>query len=138
MLEKISFKCELRHDLEVFYTLETIRQHLREKNRIHLYEDWHSRQETVKSCRLNPPVCKLLRFLFNFTVRIFVACSRNSSTCFSNCSLKLQALQSRDDIRVSASITNKIVIVKITLNVNKVQISGKKTSLFYVFLAYDF
>jgi len=45
------------------------------KNRIHLYDDWHSREETVKSCRLNPPVCKLLRFVFNFTMMIFVASS---------------------------------------------------------------
>lgn len=70
------------------------------KNRFHLYEDWHSRQETVKSCRLNPPVCKLLRFLFHFTMRIFVASSWNLSRCISNCSFKLQALESRDNMRV--------------------------------------
>lgn len=31
MLEKVSFECGFRHHLEVFYTLEMVRQHLREK-----------------------------------------------------------------------------------------------------------
>lgn len=96
------------------------------KNRIQLCEDWHSRQETVESFRLNPSVCKLLRFPFNFTMKIYVASSWNLCTYLSNSSLKLQALKSRDDMRVSSSTTNKIeaclMIIKVMLNVNKVQV----------------
>lgn len=141
MLEKVSLKCGFRHDLEVFSLWKQSDSIWRGKKRIHLYEDWHSRQETVKSCRLNPLLCKLLQFLFNFTISMFAASSWNLSICFSNCSLKLQALKSRKDMRVSGSITNKtevwLMIVKIMLNVKNVQLPGKNT-LFCLFLTYDF
>lgn len=38
MLEKVSFKCGFRHDLEMFYTLEIIKASFKEKTN-QLYED---------------------------------------------------------------------------------------------------
>lgn len=138
MLGKISFKCEFSHNLEFFYALETIWQHMRKKNQkyYHLYEDQHTRQETAKSCRLSPPVCKLLRFLFNFTMRIFADISCN----FPHVSFKLQLKAPGPGVKrwyeslcfyYKLNWSLALVIVKRMLNGGKVQKSKEKI-LFHI------
>lgn len=49
MLEKVSFKCAFRHDLEVFYTLETIKASFegKKKNKISFMKTPDKRQSRV-------------------------------------------------------------------------------------------